>query len=46
MTPLELVNIYRPLEEDAAAIFRLFFFILDNTWRKMLQPSSGFSSSS
>jgi len=31
MTPLELVNIYRLLEEDVAAIFGLFFFTLDNT---------------
>jgi hypothetical protein len=30
MTPLELGNIYRLLEEDGASIFRLFFFILDN----------------
>jgi len=39
MRPLELVNIYRHLEEDAADIFRLFFFILDNT-RVLCGPST------
>jgi len=47
MTPLELVNIYRLLEEDTAAIFRLFFFILDNTLSPMRPFESliGFSKS-